>query len=166
MCVKVIVITYSILNYPTLVSSYSNLTQAKLISITNKFCKSSKIKLVFTSFKIKNFFSAKNEIPSKLKSRVVYRFKCASCNACYIGETSCHFKTRIDEHIKKDKNSHIYKYLHSTEGCFDKYNNDCLSILDTATTHFQLKLKEGLYIGWENPILNKQVKHLVSALGI
>ena len=43
---------------------YSNLTQAKLISITNKFCKSSKIILVFvTSFKIKNFFSAKNEIP-------------------------------------------------------------------------------------------------------
>ena len=28
----------------------------------------------------------------------------------------------------------------------------------------QLKLKEGMYIGWENPELNKQVKYVSSTL--
>ena len=46
------------------------------------------------------------------------------------------------------------------------HDDDCFSILDTATTDVQLKLKQGLYIGWENPILNKQIKHLVSTVAI
>ena len=44
---------------------------------------------------------------------------CASCSFSYIGETYCHFKTRIEEHIKKDKKSHGFKYLYSTARCLD-----------------------------------------------
>ena len=64
------------------------------------------MKLVFNSFKIKNYFSNKDPIPNDLKSSLVYKFTCASCSSSYIGET-CHFKTRIEEHIKKDNKSHI-----------------------------------------------------------
>ena len=32
------------------------------------------------------------------------------------------------------------------------------SVLDSTETEYQLKLKEGLYIAWENPSLNVQVK--------
>ena len=46
------------------------------------------------------------------------------------------------------------------------YINECFSILDTASTKFQRKLKEGLYIGWEMPELNKQIKHISSSLAI
>ena len=84
----------------------------------------------------------------------------------YIGEASRHFQTRMTEHIRKDKNSHVYKHIHNSEECFTKYTTDCFSILDTATSKFQLKLKEGLYIGWKNPELNKQVNHLVSTLSV
>ena len=83
-----------------------------------------------------------------------FLFKCASCNACYIGETSSHLQNRVIEHIRKDKNSHVYKHIHNSEECFTKYNADCFSILDIASSKFQLKLKE-------NPELNKQVNHLV-----
>ena len=40
------------------------------------------------------------------------------------------------------------------------------SILDTASTKFQRKLNLGLYIGWEMPELNKQIKHISSSLAI
>ena len=70
--------------------------------IKNKLCKKNfNIKLVFTSFKIKNYFSYKDPIPDDLKSFLVYKFSCASSSSSYIGETCRHFKTRIPEHIKK-----------------------------------------------------------------
>ena len=75
-------------------------------------------------------------------------------------------KTRIDEHTKKDKLSDVYKRLHESEIFFQNYNNECFSILDTASTKLQRKLKEGLYIGWEMPELNKQIKHISSSLAI
>ena len=76
-----------------------------------QFCKDADFKIVFTSFKINNYFSTKDKTPYFLKSFLVYKFVCARCNSCYIGETCRHFKTRIDEHVKKDKKSNIYIYI-------------------------------------------------------
>ena len=90
--------------------------KSKLSKLCKKFCKENfNIKLVFTSIKIKNYFSYKDPIPDDLKSFLVYKFTCASCSSSYIGKTCCHFKTRIEENIKKDNKSHIFKHLHSTE---------------------------------------------------
>ena len=92
----------------------------KLSKLCKEFCKEHfNIKLVFNSFKIKNYFAYKDPIPNDLKSFLVYKFTCASCSSSYIGETCHHFKTRIEEHIKKDNKSHIFKHLHSSETCFD-----------------------------------------------
>ena len=67
-----------------------------------------------------------------LKYFLVYKFVCARCNSCYIVKTCRHFKTRINEHVKKDKKSNIYKHLHNNEEFFSSFNLDCLSILDYA----------------------------------
>ena len=101
-----------------------------------------------------------------IKLFLVYKFVCARCNSCYIGETCRHFKTRIDEHVKKDKKSNIYKHLNNNEECFSSFNSDCFSILDYAPTQFQVKIKEGMYIDWEKPNLNKQLNHLATTLSI
>ena len=61
------------------------------------------MKLVFSSFKIENYFSYKDPIPNDLKSSLVYKFTYASCSSSYIGKTCRHFKPRIEEHIKKHK---------------------------------------------------------------
>ena len=92
----------------------------KLSKLCKEFCKENfNIKLVFGSFKIKNYFSYKDPILNDLKSFLVYKFTCASCSSSYIGKTCRHFKTRIDGYIKKDNKSRIFKHLHSTTTCFD-----------------------------------------------
>ena len=63
------------------------------------------IKAVFNLFKIKNYFSDKDPIPDDLQSFLVYKFVCANCSSSFIRKTCRHFKTRIEEHIKKDNKS-------------------------------------------------------------
>ena len=97
------------------------------------------MKLVFNSFKVKNYFSYKDPIPNSLKSFLVYKFTCATCSSSDIGETCCHFKTRIKEHIKKDNKSHIFNHLHSTARCFASHNSLCFKRTDKANSKFDLK---------------------------
>ena len=102
----------------------------------------------------------KDSVPRELRSRVIYKFTCACCNACYIGETGRHFSTRVREHLSSDKSSHIFKHLQSSERCRQSCSADCFEILDSAPTKFQLKLKEAMHINWEKPNLNQQVHHV------
>ena len=102
----------------------------------------------------------KDPIPGGLRSRVVYKFTCAGCNACYVGETTRHFSTRVREHLAVDKPSHIFKHLQNSERCRSLCSIDCFHILDHATTSFQLKIKEGIHIQKELPCLNQQLHHV------
>ena len=122
--------------------------------------------LVFNSFKIKNYFSYKDPIPNDLKLFLAYKFTCASSSSSYIGETCCRFKTRIEEHIKKDTKFHIFKHLHSTATCFDSYDSFCFKIIDKTNSKFDLKIKEALHIKWRKPNLNAQQNHLALTLSL
>ena len=94
------------------IGNLSNHIKNKLSKLCNEFCKENvNIKLVFNSFKIKNYVVYKDKIPNDLKSFLVYNFTCASCSSNCIGKTYRHFKTRIEERIKKDSKSHIFKHL-------------------------------------------------------
>ena len=76
------------------IGNLSHHIKNKLLKLCKEFCKENmNIKLVFSSFKIKNYFSYKNPIPDNLKSLLVYKFTCASSSSSYIGETCRHFKT-------------------------------------------------------------------------
>ena len=94
----------------------------------------------------------------------MYKFSCASCNSSYISETFCHFKTRIEEHIKKENKSHILKHRHSTATGFDSYNSLCFKIIVKANSKFDLKIKEAVHINWRKPNLNGQQNHLALTL--
>ena len=95
------------------ISNLSYNIKKKKLKLCKEFCKENfNIKLIHL-----------NPIPDDLKSFLVYKVTCASCNSSYIGETCRHFKTRIEEHIKKDNKSHILKHLHSAATCFDSYNS-------------------------------------------
>ena len=102
------------------IGNLSHSIKMKLSKLCKEFCKENfNIKLIFNSFQIKNYFSLFFPIPNNLKSFLVYKFNRASCGCSYIGETYRLFKTRIEEHIKKDNKCHICKHLHSTAACFD-----------------------------------------------
>ena len=81
-------------------------------------------------------------------------------------DTCRHFKTRTEEHIKKDNKSHIFKHLHSSETCFDSYNSLCFKIIDKANSKFDLKIKEAFHINWRKPNLNAQQNHLALTLSL
>ena len=96
-----------------------------------------------------------------MKSRLVYQFTCASCGARYIGGTNWHFNARVNEHLFRDKNSHIFKHLSASKGFRDKCDISCFKILDHASTYSQLKTKESFQL---KPELNKQVEHVSLSL--
>ena len=109
-------------------------------------------------YKTASIFSTKDKIPFFLKSMVVYKFVCPSCNACYMGETARHLPTRIKGHLKTDKKLHLYQHLSSNQNCLNCCTDDCFSILDYASTKF--KDKESTLHKMLDPILNKQKKTL------
>ena len=105
------------------------------------------VQFVFqTKCKISNFFTFKDKIPSFLRSGIVYKFQCGSCNATYYGKTKCHFKVRMCEHlkisaltgerVKGDYDSAIKEHLLF---CNDTPDFEDFSIL--ATNNNDLKLR-------------------------
>ena len=97
------------------IGRFSTVAESKIRRLVNRYCNDLDIKLVFTTFKLRNIFSVKDSVPRELCSCVIYKFTCACCNACYIGETGRHFSTHVREHLSSDKSSHISKYLQSSE---------------------------------------------------
>lgn len=147
------------------VGRFSDIAQTKLRHLLKRYCRPDlDIKLVFNTFKLRNLFSVKDSVPPGLRSRVVYKFSCAGCNASYIGETTRHICTRVREHLLSDKTSHIYKHLQSSKACLDSCGTECFTILDSAASKYKIKIKEALHIKWDKPILNQQLKHLELSL--
>ena len=135
------------------------------MKLCKEFCKENfSIKLVFNSFKIENYVSYKDPIPNDLKSFLVYKRNCASCSSSYFDETCRHFKTSVEEHIKKNNKSHIFKQLHSKATCFNPYNYLCFKIIHGANSKLDLKIGEALPINWRKPDLNGQQNHLALTL--
>ena len=61
---------------------------------------------------------------------------------------------------KPDKHLQIFKHLRGSENWHSLCSEDCFTILDSASSSFQLKLQVAMYILWDQPSLNSQVKHL------
>ena len=88
-------------------------------------------------------------------------FGVLAVNASYIDETTRHLSTRVREHLLSDNSSpHVYRHLLSFRAGHDSCATECLAILDSAASKFQIKIKEALHIKWENPILDQRLNHL------
>ena len=103
------------------------------------------------------FFQKKDPYKSEHLSKVVYKLFVLA--VMLVGQTCRHLATRIDEHFGKYKKSHIHQHLMSSKRCLDKCSTDCFSVLDTANTKNQLRIKESLYITWLKLSLNKQKQY-------
>ena len=138
-----------------------------------------KIKLIFKTFiphkdvfiyfksglRIKNFFKIKDVTPFCLRSRVVYQFTCANCQAGYIGQTSRHICHRIAEHkgvshltgkvMRNKVHSNIRDHLKVCPGSSITAEN--FRVLATGSSEQELLIKERLLIGRLCPSLNGTV---------
>ena len=125
-----------------------------------------KIKANIYLFKVSNRNTRKRyEIFSKLTIKTPERRQRRRRSSSYFGNTCRHFKTSIEEHIKKDKESHIFKHLHPTITCFDSHNS---KTIDKANCNFNLKIKEALHINWRKleKNLNTQQNHFPLKLSL
>ena len=129
-----------------------------------------KLKIILNSgTKISSLLSFKDKIPLHIRSLVMYKYTCGSCNAAYIGKTKRHFKVRICEHLGISyRTGKPLKYdvrkptaVRENIRC-DKHAADFTNfkVLGCAKNDYTLQIKESLLIGKEKCDLNKQVKCL------
>ena len=112
------------------------------------------------SFKISSFFNFKDRLPSALRSSVVYKYTCPSCQAGYVGSSIRAFKVRSDEHL--GQSSRTGRRMHSpphssvrdhAEQCNVIPSRQHFEILDSSSNK-DLRLLESLYIKALKPRLN------------
>ena len=116
------------------------------------------VQTVFTSTKVKSYFSLKCKTHRNLKTNVIYRYNCSDDpSVFYIGKTKRFFGLRMSEHLEKDKRSAVHQHVSNCRTC---KTSDLLSnfhIIDTANNDYELKILEALHISRSQPLLNKQL---------
>ena len=115
-------------------------------------------KVVFSTCKMRNFFSLKCKTPLSLVAGVVYKFVCrADPDVTYIGKTTRHLGTRVKEHTQ-NQNSAVHQHIALCKDCQDlgiTINN--FRILSHERFEFRLLVKEALFIKSQRPCLNCQL---------
>lgn len=111
------------------------------------------LQAVVTLRKIRTFVSQlKEKVPEEIASRVVYQITCPSCEACYVGQTSRHARTRLGEHRTKSKEP---VKIHFVPCAKRKANQEDMRILHRTTRSREfLETLEALYIREIGPTLN------------
>lgn len=114
------------------------------------------IRLVLTSCQSKLTFVVKDSVPNDLRSHFGYKFTCGSCDARKPpGMLPLRFASIW-------LRSMIFTSANISRG--QSLAGTCFSILDSAPTDLQLKIKETLQVLWERPLLSKQLQPLACYL--
>ena len=121
------------------------------------------IRVVFTSFKVKNYFSLKCRSPLPLLAYVVYKFKC-DANNIYIGKTIRHLATRVKEHGTSP--SAVSNHLSSCETYRSNFSCNNFSIIDSGKNDYEITVKESLHIKFKKPTINRQLFTQVSSFAL
>ena len=114
---------------------------------------------VFTSRKISEDLKVTKTKPSLVNQQgVVYEFKCNSCDANYMGYTSCHLHLRIEEH----KYSVIGKHLKDQHDQRPNNLHEQFAILKKCRGKFECLIYEMLLIRKKRPTLNTQKDSIIT----
>ena len=146
---------------------------AKFVSDYFECCK---IQVTFNSGKrLGSFFSFKDKVSLNVRSLILYKFTCSSCNSAYIGKTKRHFLVRMFEHLgislrtgqkytynpKNSNNTTVLNHINCGQ-CNATLDN--CRVIGSARNDFLLCLKESLLIQLYKPSLNKNVKSMPLSL--
>ena len=126
------------------------------------------IKVILKSAKLLSaLFRFKDVIPKELRSHLVYKFSCSSCNATYYGKTERSLNVRSGEHRGLSpltanrvacKPSSISDHLLLHEHNNSSFNG--FSILCCENNAFKLSLRESILIKRDSPELKKNVSSI------
>ena len=123
------------------------------------------LKVFFQSpYKLHTLFRFKDTLNKKIRSRLVYRYSCSSCNATYYDKTYRYFFTRAAEHmgisnltskrVKNVKESAVFDHLLQ---CNCTIDFDHFDVLASETNSFRIIIKESSLIKRDKPVLNRTV---------
>ena len=101
----------------------------KFMSYVKHFAKTSLLKLSFHHSNCRTYFLSKDCLPVALKFIAVYKFTCAGCQSCYIGEAKRHLPTRIKEHLQTDPKSHILQHMNENPNWRELCDGSCFIII-------------------------------------
>ena len=120
-----------------------------------------KVRIIFSSFKIRNYFSLKAKTPYHLLSNVVYKFTCqCDTETTYIGKTKRHLIIRGMEHLALSNvysNSEVKSHLKTCNACYSNMSIDNFKIIKKCSNNFTSIIHEALLIRKLSPSLNKQI---------
>ena len=119
--------------------------------------------VVMTLRKLKTTMpSLKPKVEKHLRSGTVYQITCSGCKACYIGQTSRHILTRLQEHRKPS--SIVRKHFNT---CGTDLNLDCLEVLKSSSRgEPHLLTLEALFIEEMKPAINTKDEYRSRTLTI
>jgi len=86
--------------------------------------------------------SLKPSTEKMLKSGIVYKLTCPSCNACYVGETTRHMQSRFREHLQR-----VGPIKHHMKLCRSTLLEDVNILKASARGETYLLTLEALYQG-------------------
>ena len=120
-----------------------------------------KVRVIFSSFKVRNYFSLKAKTPYQLLSNVVYKFTCQQdAETTYIGKTKRHLIIRGMEHMALSNvysNTEVKSHLKTCNDCYLNMSIDNFKIIKKCSNNFTTIIHEALLIRKLSPSLNKQI---------
>ena len=111
---------------------------------------------------IKSFFPHKDKLPEHLRSKIIYKFECGTCQVSYIGSSKRSFHERRSEHLgisfltgaklTNPKHSAVRKHSDDAE---HPINADDFKIIGSVREEYDLRTLESLFIRDQKPTLNE-----------
>ena len=98
---------------------------------------------------------------------VIYKYRCAGCNSCYIGSTKRFWESRLEDHThisartgKPLNGRQVFSPLqHVKSNCCSakSVTREDFTIIGRDSDPYVLQVKESIFVGKERPILNNNV---------
>ena len=116
-----------------------------------------RLRVVYTTTKVKDHFQLKDALEKPLLSNVVYSFKCLGDPGIqYIGYTNRSLKERASEHLRGG--TRISDHIAQCKACNStKVTHEHFTVLKKCRSKWDTAVYEAIYIKRFNPVLNKQL---------
>ena len=119
------------------------------------------IKVVYSTFKVKNYFLLECSTPLPLLSNLVNKFTCAAnAHTSYIGYTKRHLIIRVFEptNSSQAKKSHIFAHINNCTSCKCRHVGvEDFRVLRKCVDETECRIAEALCIKRFRPTINKQL---------
>ena len=113
------------------------------------------------NFSIGSFLTHKESLPPPLRSSIIYKYSCGTCNSTYVGSTTRQLAVRCDEHrgisprtgmnLSSPSPSSIRTHSYNKHHPIDPSH---FSIISQTNQSTDLKILESIYIASLKPSLN------------